>query len=107
MKRKNKYFKNEGFIKNLLRYIGQTITVITSSGGVAGSGFTGVLLSVSKDHIRLITEFSSKPELNINKLSKDKGLNNNNFKNGIKAKSLGSITEIPMNKIVAFIHTAI
>lgn len=29
----------------LCRYIGQTVTIFTESGGLSGSGFTGVLMS--------------------------------------------------------------
>lgn len=80
---------NENFLENLLRYIGQTITIITVSGGESGSGFTGVLFNVSKDHLKLITEIASPPDCT----SEDN-------------ISLGTITDIPIDKIVAFVHNS-
>lgn len=39
---------NESYVlDNLLRYVGQTVTIFTTSGGISGSGFTGVLAGAS------------------------------------------------------------
>lgn len=32
---------------SLCRYIGQTVTIFTTSGGLSGCGFTGVLVAVN------------------------------------------------------------
>ena len=88
-KKKKTFLNNESFLDNLLRYIGQTITIFTVSGGEAGSGFTGVLFNVSKDHLKLITEVASPPDCKLE----------DNI-------SLGSITDIPIDKIVAFVHNS-
>ena len=47
--------------ENLCRYIGQTITVFTTSGGQSGSGFTGVLASVDNHTLKLITSIGASP----------------------------------------------
>ena len=46
---------------NLLRYVGQTVTIFTTSGGLSGSGFTGVLAGVHNGCIRLITDIGAPP----------------------------------------------
>jgi hypothetical protein len=46
---------------NLLRYIGQTVTVFTTSGGLSGNGFTGVLAGIHCGCIRLITDIGAPP----------------------------------------------
>ncbi len=45
----------------LASYIGQTVTIFTSSGGQSGSGFTGVLLAVNSVFVRLITRIGPPP----------------------------------------------
>lgn len=46
---------------SLCRYVGQTVTVFTVSGGLSGSGFTGVLAHVGNGCIRLITSIGAAP----------------------------------------------
>lgn len=40
------------FIAGLNRYIGQTVTIFTTSGGQSGNGFTGVLASVNLNFVK-------------------------------------------------------
>ena len=47
--------------EDLCRYIGQTITIFTKSGGATGCGFTGVLISADCNCIRLLTDFGLPP----------------------------------------------
>jgi len=47
--------------EDLLRYIGQTVTIFTKSGGLSGSGFTGVLISIDCKCIRLLTSIGLPP----------------------------------------------
>ncbi len=52
----------EGFLlESLLRYIGQTVTIFTTSGGLSGSGFTGVLAGVCDGTVKLITDIGAAP----------------------------------------------
>ena len=46
-------------LDSLLRHIGQTVTIFTTSGGLSGSGFTGVLAGVHNGCIRLITDIGA------------------------------------------------
>lgn len=82
------YLNNDSFRQSLVKYMGQTITIFTVSGGQSGSGFTGVLLSVEIDHIRILTSIASGPGT-------------------YDDISLGSITNIPIDKIAAFVHNTI
>ena len=47
--------------EGLFRYLGQTVTIFTASGGISGSGFTGVLLNIDENCIRLLTSFGLAP----------------------------------------------
>ncbi len=45
----------------LANYIGETVTIFTSSGGQSGAGFTGVVLAVNECFVRLITRIGPPP----------------------------------------------
>lgn len=49
------------FASLLANYIGETVTIFTSSGGQSGSGFTGVVLAVNPVFVRLITKVGPPP----------------------------------------------
>ena len=55
----------KGFVNCLVdtmcRYIGQTVTIFTTSGGLSGSGFTGVLLAVDINCVRLLADIGAPP----------------------------------------------
>ncbi|WP_432432691.1 hypothetical protein [Clostridium swellfunianum] len=99
MKKASKvYLSDDSFIQSLIKYIGQTITIYTVSGGESGSGFTGVLLDVKKDYIKILSKLASAPEIyadNSSSMVDEAGV------------SLGTITDIPLNKIAAFVHNTI
>jgi len=46
---------------SLMRHLGQTVTVFTASGGLSGSGFTGVLAGIHNGCVRLITDIGAPP----------------------------------------------
>ncbi len=48
-------------IESMARYIGQTVTIFTTSGGLSGSGFTGVLAGISESYVKLITNIGAPP----------------------------------------------
>lgn len=84
-----------------LKYLGQTVTVITASGGPSGIGFTGVLLSADRQCVRLLIEPGPVPAcpLFFNRTA-------NLFPRPVIC-SLGSLAVIRTEKIVAFIHNAV
>lgn len=46
---------------NICRYIGQTVTVFTNSGGASGCGFTGVLIAADCNSIKLLDSIGAAP----------------------------------------------
>lgn len=122
---------------SLFRYVGQTVTVFTVSGGVSGGGFTGVLAHVGDGCIRLITALGAAPACAVgsecgwyggcherhrhcgceHKMKKEKcecrehGMMpyGSGFAGGYNhgRNMFGSVTEIPVDKIASFTHHAI
>ncbi len=94
------------FEDEIHRYIGQTVTIFTTSGGQSGNGFTGVILSVNRSFVRLITRIGTAPQSPLgdtyNEYESYPGQGNNN-----KELSVGSVTDIPIDKISAFVHNAV
>lgn len=54
-------FAGGNFAALLANYIGETVTIFTSSGGQSGAGFTGVVLTVNNVFVRLITRIGPPP----------------------------------------------
>ncbi|MCL2577231.1 MAG: hypothetical protein FWE27_04175 [Defluviitaleaceae bacterium] len=48
-------------IESMARYIGQTVTIFTKSGGLSGNGFTGVLAGICDGCVKLITDIGAPP----------------------------------------------
>lgn len=48
-------------IGDLHDFIGETVTIFTTSGGMSGSGFTGVVLHACDDFVRLVTRIGPPP----------------------------------------------
>ncbi len=115
----NKYIElaETGFADHMAKYIGQTVTFFTSSGGVSGSGFTGVLLGVNNICVQLITRIGPPPACSLgNSCLFPSGMGYvsrfhfNTFGNWFDSGTvgtLGSITYIKVNSIVSFVHNAV
>lgn len=121
-----KGFNNNGgnpFVRHICRFIGETVTIFTASGGASGCGFTGVILTVNCDVIRLVTRQGTAPtnplaenicgEMDSGSMKNGGGLGNvggmgntgcgphhDKFK-------VGSVCDIPIDQIVAFCHNAV
>jgi hypothetical protein len=54
-------FAGGSFAALLADFIGETVTIFTSSGGQSGSGFTGVVLTVNPVFVRLISRIGPAP----------------------------------------------
>ena len=99
-------------VESLYKYIGQTVTVFTTSGGESGYGFTGVLAAVSNGCIKLITDIGAAPSCPIGSNCGFRGgCQNNGCQGSCQGNGgnglLGSVTEIPLCKIAGFTHNAI
>ena len=109
----------DGFsvVGDLARHIGQTVTIFTTSGGDSGAGFTGVLASVNNGFVRLITQIGPAPGCALGNCCDDRHFRNTETDRGTSRgtsridctgnRGLGSIIDIPVNRIAAFVHNAV
>lgn len=95
---------NSGLLDSLCRHIGETVTIFTASGGLSGSGFTGVLAAVNECSIKMICSFGAAPSCPLG--SSCNGFGNRGSRCGC-GNILGSVTVIPVDKIVSFTHNAL
>ncbi|MDF2841888.1 MAG: hypothetical protein K0R00_314 [Herbinix sp.] len=100
-------------MEELCKYIGQTVIIFTTSGGASGCGFTGVLLRVNPCFCTLVNRLGSSPS---NPLSETIcGDRRNGNGNGRDCRDMddrpvytvGSVCDIPLDRIAAFCHNAI
>jgi len=103
----------------LLRFCGQTVTIFTASGGISGSGFTGVLLSVDEGCIRLLTSFGLAPACPLGSACTgmnghgrfgygfDGGCDGGCGDNGFIGNPFGSICVIPTCAVVSYVVPSI
>lgn len=94
--------EKERLLCHLNRYKGETVTIFTGSGGVSGCGFTGILLSVNYDFVRILTRRGSDPS---NPLSNNICCNMKG--SDTRRHTVGSVCDIPVCSIVSFCHNAI
>lgn len=93
-------------LEELYRYIGQTVTIFTTSGGVSGCGFTGVLLFVNPCYVTLVNRIGTPPTnpfCNSNVCDRREFQNNDSY----NCHSVGSVCDIPVDKIASFCHNAV
>lgn len=90
-------------LEELSRFIGQTVTIFTTSGGVSGSGFTGVLLRVNRNFVTLVNRIGTPPTSPIN----DDMLRGRDDMDDMCVFVVGSVCDIPIDKIAAFNHNAL
>lgn len=121
------YRNNRSLLAHICEFVGETVTIFTKSGGLSGCGFTGTVLSVNCDFVRLVTHRGSAPTNPIggpnssccpniggdftNGYSNDGygncNYNCNNYNNYPQPYTVGSVCDIPVDKIAAFCHNAI
>lgn len=93
-------------LEELCRFVGQTVTIFTTSGGASGCGFTGVLLRVGPCFVTLVNRLGTPPT---NPLSEEICGERNCGKNShdMPIYCVGSVCDIPIDKIAAFCHNAV
>lgn len=96
-------------LDHLREFIGRTVTIFTTSGGESGEGFTGVLTRVSNGFVTLITQIGPGPSCALgNSCDTDFEIGSSNTTDrGRAIRNLGAETDIPVNRIAAFVHNAI
>ena len=95
--------------ESMLRHIGQTVTIFTTSGGLSGSGFTGVLLSADAHCVRLLADIGAPPACPVGSACTNDmtpmGINND--EGFFWGNPLGAVCVIPTCAIAVFTHSAI
>ena len=92
-------------IEELCRYIGQTVTIFTTSGGVSGCGFTGVLLFVNPCYVTLVNRIGTPPT---NPLANSNVCDRRDLRDAdCYQYSVGSVCDIPVDRIASFCHNAV
>ncbi|MCL2699354.1 MAG: hypothetical protein FWE68_03490 [Defluviitaleaceae bacterium] len=97
-------------VESMFRYIGQTVTIFTTSGGLSGSGFTGVLLTVDCNVVRLLADVGAAPSCPIGSdctCGPIGGCCVNFGPCGTGFNPLGAVCVIPTRAIACFTHNAI
>jgi hypothetical protein len=106
---------NYGFLEELARNIGQTVTIFTTSGGESGRGFTGVLSIVDYSFVRLVTQIGPGPGCALGSCCDDDlprtGVEGAQIggqgRANCRPNNVGSIVDIPTDRIAAFVHNAV
>ena len=95
--------------ESMLRHIGQTVTIFTTSGGLSGSGFSGVLISVDANCIRLLADIGAPPACPIGSACTDEfgPMGAENDGGFFWGNPLGAVVVIPLHSVAAFVHHAI
>jgi hypothetical protein len=95
--------------EDLCRFLGQTITIFTASGGASGCGFTGVLISADCNCIRLLTSIGLPPACPIGSAccgfggcDNDWGNWGSNWGNCFGGNPFGSLCVIPTANVVSY-----
>ncbi len=97
----------------LLNYIGETVTIFTTSGGDSGYGFTGVILSVNQCFVRLVTHIGPAPSCPLGSCCGVPGGMGGYGMNGYgtggygNVRTVGSVTDIPLDRIAAVVSNAV
>ncbi|MDR3239305.1 MAG: hypothetical protein LBT44_04390 [Clostridiales bacterium] len=92
-------------LESMFEYIGQTVTVFTTSGGLSGDGFTGVLISVDCNCVRLLTGIGAPPACPVGSACGSIGCGNEGWDYGYNP--FGAVCVIPFCAIACFTHNAI
>lgn len=92
----------------IAKYIGAVVTIYTVSGGGSGGGFTGVLFKVTSSFVRLITcagPATCCPPGNSASLygGSRRAVGNYGSCRNRPVSDTGSIIDIPLDKIAAFV----
>jgi hypothetical protein len=96
-------------LDELCRYIGQTVTVFTTSGGASGCGFTGGLLRVNPCFITLVNRLGTPPNNPLSDVicGDRRGGRDIRYTDDNVVYTVGSVCDIPVDKIAAFVHNAV
>ncbi len=102
----------ENLVEHLANFTGQTVTIYTTSGGESGCGITGVVIMCNPCFVRLVTCIGPAPCCSLGS-----ACNSSHcpcFCNGFRpnnrcgfVSNVGSVADIPVDRIAAFVHNAV
>lgn len=104
------------FYDLLSNLIGETVTIFTTSGGESGSGFTGVILSVNQCFVRLVTHIGPAPGCALGNCCGSVGgygavgyggYGMGGYGGYGNVRTVGSVTDIPLDRIAAVVSNAV
>ena len=96
---------DQSLVQHMCNFIGQTVTIFTTSGGASGCGFTGILMSVNCCYCRITTDIGVAPA---NPLSQHIcPWQGETDKCQRHCNTIGSVCDIPIDRIAAFCHNAV
>lgn len=99
---------SDNFVEHLKRYIGETVTIFTTSGGQSGQGFTGVVLAVNDCFVRLITRIGAAPGCALGNSYNSRSCSRCGERDfNCSDRALGSVADIPIDRIASFVHNAV
>lgn len=98
--------------RHMEKYIGETVTIFTTSGGMSGCGFTGVILCVNECFVKLLSQLGPAPGCALGNTCNGTSYANGtgcmgNLSNGMPVGSVGSVVDIPIDSIASFVHNAV
>ena len=120
-------FGESGFL-DFENHIGETVTIFTTSGGESGSGFTGVIIAVNCKFVRLVTRIGPAPGCALGNECDDDfrdrrddrdfdrgrggfcgcgGGRRDDRRRDDRVRSVGSIVDIPIDRIAAVVYNSI
>jgi hypothetical protein len=112
----NEDYAGESLFEELLRFLGTTVTIYTTSGGESGCGITGVVTRVTPHTIRVVTCIGPAPCCSLGSpcnsricpcFNRRGGRGYGGYGGSGCINSVGSVADIPIDKIACFVHNAI
>jgi hypothetical protein len=101
---------SSNIVEHLQNFIGETVTIYTTSGGQSGCGFTGVILYVNPCIVRLVTSIGPAPGCAVgSSCGRPRGayFGMNDWRGGNCPGPVGSACDIPIDKIACFVHNTV
>ncbi|MFZ5987466.1 MAG: hypothetical protein ACOYWZ_10140 [Bacillota bacterium] len=112
--------EESNFGLHISKYIGQTVTIFVTGGGMSGAGFTGILLNSNDIYVKLITRIGPAPACSPGSTCTHFGYQNHAIIPNIccsiyntfsphfgMIRTLGSVAYIPSDKIASFVHNSV
>lgn len=98
----------DNFYNGFCNHVGETVTIYTKSGGQSGFGFTGVVLGVTNDTVRLITRIGPAPGCALGSDCTCHGGRRGDYRDNYRdIRNIGSVVDIPLDSIAAVVYNAV